>query len=69
VQIISSNGTEIDLKNYTKKNRTQNGLTVATIKWITHGACYLIMMHAATGDFIAVWHDLRNGPHHCLGNH
>jgi len=49
--------------------RGQNGLTVAMMKQITHGAHCAIRMHSATGDITALWDDLRNGPHHCFGDH
>ena len=47
----------------------RNGLTVATMKRITHGARCAIRMHSITGDVSALRHDLRNGPRHCFGDH
>ena len=47
----------------------RNGLTINTMRRITHGACSAIRMHSPTGDVNALRHDLRNGPHHCFGDY
>ena len=44
-------------------------ITQATVKRITAGACSAIRSHSKTGSIAALRHDLRNGPHHCLGDH
>ena len=49
--------------------RGRNGLTITTMRRITHGARCAIRMHSATGDVNALRHDLRNGPRHCFGDH
>ena len=49
--------------------RGHDGLTISMMKCITHGAHCAIRMLSTTGDVSALWHDLRNGPRHCFGNH
>ena len=46
-----------------------NGLTIVVMKRITHGARCAIRMHSTTSDVSALWHDERNDPHNCFGDH
>ena len=47
----------------------RNGLTINTMRCITHGAHRAIRMHSATDDVNPLQHHLRNGPRHCFGDH
>ena len=66
-----SNVTEIDLKHCVQRNHTywgHNGLTITTMRSITHGAWLLVVQLECTVQQVMLTH-LRNGPHHCFGDH